>query len=76
MLLRKSGAHLHADERAIAEIQARRRPGIWALAGVGAKSLKERAELDSGDMADNDKVESGESGWEGTRLTLAGSAPT
>ncbi|OJD28510.1 hypothetical protein ACJ73_00074 [Blastomyces percursus] len=39
-LLRQSGAHLHADERAVAELHARRQLGkglglgIWGLAGV------------------------------------------
>ncbi|KAH8701942.1 putative lysophospholipase [Talaromyces proteolyticus] len=34
VLLRKSGAHLHADEKAVAEIQARQRPGVWSMAGM------------------------------------------
>ncbi|KAJ5304177.1 uncharacterized protein N7443_003837 [Penicillium atrosanguineum] len=33
-LLRKSGAHLHSDERPAAELLARRRPGVWGLAGI------------------------------------------
>ncbi|KAJ6107508.1 hypothetical protein N7523_008831 [Penicillium sp. IBT 18751x] len=33
-LLRKSGAHLHSDERPAAELLARRRPGVWELAGI------------------------------------------
>lgn len=33
LLLRKSGAHLHSDERPAAELLARRRPGIWGQAG-------------------------------------------
>lgn len=35
LLLRKSGAHLHSDERPAAELLARRRPGIWGMAGIG-----------------------------------------
>ncbi|KAJ5832034.1 hypothetical protein N7474_000345 [Penicillium riverlandense] len=35
LLLRKSGAHLHSDERPAAELLARRRPGVWGLAGIG-----------------------------------------
>nr|KMM67520.1 L-asparaginase 1 [Coccidioides posadasii RMSCC 3488] len=33
-LLRESGAHLHEDERGVAELHARGRPDIWTLAGV------------------------------------------
>jgi lysophospholipase len=60
VLLRKSGAHLHADERAVAEMQARQRPGVWAQAGVRAKTLKEREQDEAED-------------WSWT--TMAGSAP-
>ncbi|EFR01362.1 lysophospholipase [Nannizzia gypsea CBS 118893] len=38
-LLRRSGAHLHADELAVAELHARRRPDIWAMAGVDLPKL-------------------------------------
>lgn len=33
-LLRQSGAHLHSDERAAAEVLAQRRPEIWGEAGL------------------------------------------
>ncbi|EAS31007.3 L-asparaginase, type I [Coccidioides immitis RS] len=36
-LLRESGAHLHEDERGVAELHARGRPDIWTLAGVDVK---------------------------------------
>ena len=36
LLLRQSGAHLHVDERGIAQLYARERPEIWRLAGVEA----------------------------------------
>lgn len=72
VLLRKSGAHLHADERAVAEMQARRRPGIWALAGVGARSMKERDELEN---SNRDEHANSNSGWTGNVQTMAGSAP-
>ncbi|KAL1961916.1 hypothetical protein VTN77DRAFT_949 [Rasamsonia byssochlamydoides] len=55
VLLRKSGAHLHEDEKAVAEMQARQRPGVWALAGVGPKTMKERAMADM-EEAGNDPV--------------------
>ncbi|QKX63621.1 uncharacterized protein TRUGW13939_10792 [Talaromyces rugulosus] len=60
VLLRKSGAHLHGDERPVAEMQARQRPGVWAQAGVRAKTLKEREQDEAED-------------WSWT--TMAGSAP-
>lgn len=66
VLLRKSGAHLHAEERALAEIQARRRPGVWALAGVGTRSLKERHEVEGRDDR---------SGENNSMQAMAGSAP-
>lgn len=75
MLLRKSGAHLHADERAVAEMQARRRPGIWALAGVGARSMKERNELENSNLDDGNELANGNSGWNGNVQAMAGSAP-
>ncbi|KAK2861088.1 hypothetical protein FQN49_004552 [Arthroderma sp. PD_2] len=37
-LLRRSGAHLHADELPVAELHAKRKPDIWALAGVEIES--------------------------------------
>ncbi|KAI9933221.1 hypothetical protein ASPWEDRAFT_598688 [Aspergillus wentii DTO 134E9] len=42
LLLRKSGAHLHSEERPAAELLARRRPGIWGLAGIGPREISER----------------------------------
>lgn len=33
-LLRQSGAHLHSDERAAAEVLAGRRPEVWRSAGI------------------------------------------
>lgn len=71
VLLRKSGAHLHADERAIAEMQARRRPGTWALAGVGARSMKERDEMDNSNRDDGNELINSNAGWN----AMAGSAP-
>lgn len=68
LLLRKSGAHLHADERQVAEMQARRRPGIWALAGIGPKSMKERS------MAD--LIEEPNQSAQFGRTGAAGSAPS
>jgi lysophospholipase len=75
MLLRKSGAHLHADERAVAEMQARRRPGIWALAGVGARSMKERDELDNSNRDDGNEHSNSNARWTVNVQTMAGSAP-
>ncbi|GMG46592.1 unnamed protein product [Aspergillus oryzae var. brunneus] len=42
MLLRKSGAHLHSDERTAAQLLARRRPGVWGLAGIGPREVSDR----------------------------------
>ncbi|KAJ5718680.1 hypothetical protein N7488_004326, partial [Penicillium malachiteum] len=42
LLLRKSGAHLHSDERPAAELLARRRPGIWGLAGIDPHANSQR----------------------------------
>jgi len=70
LLLRKSGAHLHADERPVAEMQARRRPGIWALAGIGPKSMKERSMADLvEEPRNNQSAQFGRTG-------AAGSAPS
>ncbi|KAJ6146928.1 hypothetical protein N7497_008910 [Penicillium chrysogenum] len=41
-LLRKSGAHLHSDERPAAELLARHRPFVWGMAGVGPKEISQR----------------------------------
>lgn len=42
LLLRKSGAHLHSDERQAAELLARRRPAVWGLAGIGPREVSDR----------------------------------
>ncbi|KAF3479408.1 lysophospholipase [Arthroderma uncinatum] len=48
-LLRRSGAHLHADELPVAELHAKQKPDIWALAGVeiesSTKQNGEKAEI-------------------------------
>ncbi|KAJ5947637.1 hypothetical protein N7466_000652 [Penicillium verhagenii] len=62
LLLRKSGAHLHSDERPAAELLARRRPGVWGLAGIDPRENNQR-ELDE------------ESGGGGYNRMMAGSAP-
>lgn len=62
LLLRKSGAHLHSDERPAAELLARRRPGVWGLAGIDPRENSQR-ELDE-EMASD--------GW---NRAMAGSAP-
>ncbi|KAI9041769.1 putative lysophospholipase [Aspergillus affinis] len=62
MLLRKSGAHLHSDERPAATLLARRRPGIWGLAGIGPREISER-EMDE------------EAGERQLERAMAGSAP-
>ncbi|KAJ5104610.1 hypothetical protein NUU61_001957 [Penicillium alfredii] len=61
LLLRKSGAHLHSDERPAAELLARRRPGIWGQAGIGPTESHQQG---------NDEWESG-----GRSRMMAGSAP-
>lgn len=80
MLLRKSGAHLHADEIALAEIQARRRPAIWALAGLGGRSLKERqeAEMNMNRVHHDDDLDYSHDSGRGEHWgvqSMAGSAP-
>ncbi|KAM5437333.1 hypothetical protein McanMca71_001054 [Microsporum canis] len=52
-LLRRSGAHLHADELTVAELHAKRRPDIWALAGVDVQCSSKQ----SGDLAEKLKAE-------------------
>ncbi|EAW14811.1 putative lysophospholipase [Aspergillus clavatus NRRL 1] len=42
LLLRRSGAHLHAEELPAAELLARRRPGVWGLAGIGPREIIQR----------------------------------
>jgi len=48
LLLRKSGAHLHSDERPAAELLARRHPGIWGLAGIDGENSRELEEENGG----------------------------
>lgn len=43
LLLRKSGAHLHSDERPAAELLARYHPLVWAMAGVEASTTQGRS---------------------------------
>lgn len=65
LLLRKSGAHLHSDERPAAELLARRHPGVWGLAGIDPRKTKNsERELDEDDQS------TGRS-----RTLVAGSAP-
>ncbi|KAL4753217.1 hypothetical protein BDW72DRAFT_41324 [Aspergillus terricola var. indicus] len=66
LLLRKSGAHLHSDERTAAQLLARRRPGIWGLAGIGPREISDR-EMEE---VDGDGYCAGSSHW-----PMAGSAP-
>jgi lysophospholipase len=66
LLLRKSGAHLHSDERTAAQLLARRRPGIWGLAGIGPREISDR-EMEE---VDGDGYRAGSSHW-----PMAGSAP-
>ncbi|KAL4977108.1 asparaginase-domain-containing protein [Aspergillus desertorum] len=66
LLLRKSGAHLHSDERTAAQLLARRRPGIWGLAGIGPREISDR-EMEE---VDEDGYHAGSSHW-----PMAGSAP-
>lgn len=47
LLLRKSGAHLHSDERPAAELLAQRKPGVWGLAGIGLSQIGEAVGGDS-----------------------------
>ncbi|OAL67239.1 lysophospholipase [Trichophyton rubrum] len=54
-LLRRSGAHLHADELAVAELHARRLPDIWALAGVDVPSSTRQ----NGERAEKLQAEAG-----------------
>ncbi|KAL4742133.1 asparaginase-domain-containing protein [Aspergillus similis] len=66
LLLRKSGAHLHSDERTAAQLLARRRPGVWGLAGIGPREISDR-EMEE---VDGDGYRAGSSHW-----PMAGSAP-
>lgn len=63
LLLRKSGAHLHSDERPAAELLARRRPGVWGLAGIDPRENSQR-ELEEDDQSAGRN-----------RTLMAGSAP-
>lgn len=53
LLLRKSGAHLHSDERTAAQLLARRRPGVWGLAGIGPREVSEREMEELEDSSDS-----------------------
>ncbi|KAJ5146376.1 uncharacterized protein N7515_000940 [Penicillium bovifimosum] len=55
-LLRKSGAHLHSDERPAAELLARQRPFVWGLAGVGPKEISQREIEDELELPGQDRV--------------------
>ncbi|KAL4886200.1 asparaginase-domain-containing protein [Aspergillus karnatakaensis] len=66
VLLRKSGAHLHSDERTAAQLLARRRPGTWGLAGIGPREVSER-EMEELEAADGYRA--------GSNWAMAGSAP-
>ncbi|KAL4759000.1 putative lysophospholipase [Aspergillus foveolatus] len=66
LLLRKSGAHLHSDERTAAQLLARRRPGIWGLAGIGPREISDR-EMEE---VEGEGYRAGSSHW-----PMAGSAP-
>ncbi|KAL4790288.1 asparaginase-domain-containing protein [Aspergillus venezuelensis] len=68
LLLRKSGAHLHSDERTAAQLLARRRPGTWGLAGIGPREISDREMEEVGD--DGTGYRAGSSHW-----PMAGSAP-
>ncbi|KAL3470418.1 asparaginase-domain-containing protein [Aspergillus californicus] len=65
LLLRKSGAHLHSDERTAAQLLARRRPGTWGLAGIGPREVSEREMEEVGDSPS----------YRAGSWTMAGSAP-
>lgn len=81
LLLRKSGAHLHSDERAAAELLARRRPGIWGLAGVGMMRVTER-EIEDGEHDRVGEDDGGHDQWDqmiqqgSGRAIMVGSAPS
>ena len=51
LLLCKSGAHLHADERPAAELLARRRPGVWGLAGIDDPRKNSERQVDEDDQS-------------------------
>lgn len=64
LLLRKSGAHLHSDEVPAAQLLARRKPGVWGLAGIDPRENSQR-ELD----------EEEENTGRSRLMMMAGSAP-
>ncbi|KAL4779937.1 asparaginase-domain-containing protein [Aspergillus varians] len=68
VLLRKSGAHLHSDERTAAQLLARRRPGSWGLAGIGPREISDREMME--DAGDGYRAGSSQLHW-----PMAGSAP-
>ncbi|KAB8234766.1 asparaginase-domain-containing protein [Aspergillus alliaceus] len=59
ILLRKSGAHLHSDERTAAQLLARRRPGVWGLAGIGPREVSEREMEEAGEERLAERVMAG-----------------
>ncbi|KAE8156493.1 asparaginase-domain-containing protein [Aspergillus tamarii] len=59
MLLRKSGAHLHSDERTAAQLLARRRPGVWGLAGIGPREVSDREMEEAGEERLAERVMAG-----------------
>ena len=81
LLLRKSGAHLHSDERAAAELLARRRPGTWGLAGVGLMRVA-TSEIEDGEHDKEVEDDAGHDQWDRMvhlgqgRAVMAGSAPS
>jgi 60kDa lysophospholipase len=75
LLLRKSGAHLHPDERAAAEMQSKRRPKIWASAGINPFKLAIKGDREPS------RQNADETGWTKHQPPLyksltTGSAPT
>lgn len=66
LLLKKSGAHLHPDERAAAGLLTRRSPEVWSLADVGMLTMSE-SEMMHGEWRVSDGVEDGQGDGEGAR---------
>lgn len=56
LLLRKSGAHLHSDERPAAELLARHRPFVWGMAGVGPKEISQREMEEWEQVGDKNRI--------------------
>ncbi|KAL4903375.1 hypothetical protein BDW74DRAFT_186054 [Aspergillus multicolor] len=66
LLLRKSGAHLHSDERTAAQLLARRRPATWGLAGIGPREVSDK---------EMEEIEEDEYRAGSSHRPMAGSAP-